>query len=101
MRLCKLQRQQPARALHVHEDGHLCPRAKIGHHGQSAGASVAADVMVAAAQWCARLAFDNVAILMRQGRHPHAGVQVGVVLAGLLVLQVRAENSSLPACQCH
>jgi hypothetical protein len=50
---------------------------------------MATDIMVAAAQWRAGLALDNVAVLMWQGRHPHAGVQVGVVLAGLLVLHIK------------
>ena len=97
MRLCTV-RQRPAHASHVHGDRHLGPCAKVGHHGQPAGASVAADVVVAAAQWCTRLALDDVAVLMGQGRHPHAGVQVGVVLAGLLVLQFRAKiQAFLPA----
>ena len=55
---------------------------------------MAVHVQVAAREGRACLALDDVAVLVWQGRHPHACMQVGVVLAGCLILRAVGDTLS-------
>ena len=77
----------------MHGHRHVAPGAQAGHQEVvPAAASMAAGIVVTTRQRGARLALDGhvmIRALVRERRHPHAGMQIWVIPAGRLVLHSR------------